>query len=127
MNTINLLNVFISGLKNAIIKNHKVFSTKSSNQIIRILKCLEREGFIYSYDISNKMLIISLKDNNGKLIIQNVDYYSKPGKRRYVNTNELKKINQSFETLILSTSKGILSNNEAIKQNIGGELLFKII
>ena len=127
MNTINLLNSFISGLKNAIIKNHKVFSTRSSTEIINILECLERDGFIHKYDISNKMLNISLKDNKGKLIIQDVNYYSKPGKRLYININELKKFNQSFETLVLSTSKGILSNNEAIKKNIGGELLFKII
>ena len=93
---------------------------------IRVLKVLYTEGFISGFRIlpnNQKKIEIFLKYSSGKPLIINVISLSKPGKRLYISNSTIWKLSSALHTLILSTSKGVLSSNECKLKNIGGELL----
>jgi small subunit ribosomal protein S8 len=96
-----------------------------------ICKVLVTEGFLESFEISTK--------GNKKVIVAKIRYekripnftdvlvVSKPSLRKYTRTSEIPGIQRKGRhTLILSTNKGIMTGHEAIKRNMGGEILFKI-
>ena len=98
-------------------------NTKISLQISKIL---EKEGLIQSFNIfSSKYLIIyfKYKGRQRRPILSNLRRISKPGRRIYVNHKEIPIIRGGLGILILSTSKGILTDREARINRIGGEIL----
>ena len=100
--------------------------TRINQQISRIL---EKEGFIDSFQISSSgEITIRLKyiGNGKKPCITNLRRISKPGLRIYVNHKEIPKILGGMGIIILSTSKGIMTDSEARLQAIGGEILCSI-
>ena len=73
------------------------------------------------------MLRVNLKYGpNGEHVIQHIERISKPGRRVYVGTSDMKEVRQGLGISVLSTSKGVLSNREARKEGVGGELLCQI-
>ncbi len=103
-----------------------VLSTKINKNIAKIL---EREGFIESYQtLNNGKLILKLKyiNEDKRSCITNLRRLSKPGLRIYVNYKEIPRILGGMGIVILSTSKGILTDNEARYHKIGGELVCSI-
>ena len=98
-------------------------NTKISLQISKIL---EKEGLIQSFNVfSSKYLIIyfKYKGRQRRPILSNLRRISKPGRRIYVNHKEIPIIRGGLGILILSTSKGILTDREARIKRIGGEIL----
>jgi len=98
----------------------------------RILDVLKKEGFISDYKIlsdeSNKpSLHIDLKYNNGLPVIREISRISKPGRRVYVKAETIPRIQNGLGLAIVSTSKGIMSDNEARTQKIGGEIICKVL
>nr|YP_009233124.1 ribosomal protein S8 [Phytophthora polonica]AMB20929.1 ribosomal protein S8 [Phytophthora polonica] len=122
--TDTLSNLF-SKIKNGyLVKKSKIVQQKSK-QSINILNILVKEGFIKSYKINSKnQLDIYLKYKNNKAVITEIKRLSKPGKRLYINNKNLYKKKTGF--YILSTSTGILTDLQAKKLNVGGELICKI-
>jgi small subunit ribosomal protein S8 len=111
-----------------LIKNQTVtvLATKINKNIAKIL---EREGFIESFQITNSgKLVLKLKylNNRKKSSITNLRRLSKPGLRIYVNSKEIPRILGGLGIVILSTSKGIMTDSEARYYKIGGELLCSI-
>ena len=107
------------------VKIQHVLTQQNSKQSINILNVLVREGFIKTYKINSKnQLDIYLKYKNNKAIITEIKRLSKPGKRLYVKNKDLYIKKQGF--YILSTSTGILTDLQAKKLNVGGELICKI-
>lgn len=103
-----------------------VLSTKINKNIAKIL---EKEGFIESFQLSNTgQLILRLKylNEEKRSSITNLRRLSKPGLRIYVRYNEIPRILGGMGIVILSTSKGIMTDNEARYHKIGGELLCSI-
>lgn len=103
-----------------------VLSTKINKNIAKIL---EREGFIESYQtLNNGKLVLKLKylNDERRSCITNLRRLSKPGLRIYVNYKEIPRILGGMGIVILSTSKGIITDNEARSHKIGGELLCSI-
>lgn len=101
-------------------------NTKTSYQISRILK---EEGFIQSFNIlSSKHLILyfKYKGHQQKPILSNLRRISKPGRRIYTNYKEIPTILGGLGIIILSTSKGILTDRDARFYRIGGEVLCSI-
>lgn len=118
----------ITCIRNGILiksKTAKVLSTKTTQNIAKIL---EREGFIESFQVSKSNLILYLKygKDKKKSCITNLRRISKPGLRIYVNYKEIPKIIGGMGIIILSTSKGIMTDSEARYYKIGGELLCSI-
>lgn len=96
-----------------------------------LLKVLESEGFIQGYSENEvrkgiKRLNIHLKYFEGQPVIRQIKRISKPGRRVYSEINALKKNFNGLGVTILSTSKGVLSDHEARKQNVGGEIICEV-
>ena len=100
----------------------------SSKIKINIARVLVEEGYINGYqeeDLENnkKNLLINLKYYEGRPVIEKIERVSRPGLRVYKPTNELPKVMGGLGILILSTSKGVMSDRQAKKQGHGGEIL----
>ncbi|MEI6540229.1 MAG: 30S ribosomal protein S8 [Planctomycetota bacterium] len=98
---------------------------------IHIVEALSREGFVWDHEVVEgdvcQMLRVNLKYGpNGEHVIQHIERVSKPGCRVYVGVGEMKPVRQGTGISVLSTSKGVLSNREAHKQGVGGELVCQV-
>ena len=117
----------LTKIRNAVRVKHPKVTVSTNKLIIGVLKVLEDKGFIGSFELKtleNKMNVadINLKYNPGPSIVE-ITRISKPGRRIYVNCNNIPRVYNGLGIAILSTSKGIMSDKEAKKQNIGGELV----
>nr|YP_010394451.1 ribosomal protein S8 [Phytophthora multivora]UXG56495.1 ribosomal protein S8 [Phytophthora capsici]DAZ88459.1 TPA_asm: ribosomal protein S8 [Phytophthora multivora]DAZ88892.1 TPA_asm: ribosomal protein S8 [Phytophthora multivora] len=122
--TDTLSNLF-SKIKNGYLAKKSKIVQQKSKQSINILNILVKEGFIKSYKINSKnQLDIYLKYRKNKAVITEIKRLSKPGKRLYIANKDLYKKKTGF--YILSTSIGILTDLQAKKLNVGGELICKI-
>jgi small subunit ribosomal protein S8 len=89
------------------------------------------KGYVESFKVdeegNKKFIIVTLKyDERGKSVINEIKRISKPGRRVYRGRDELKKFKNGYGTIVVSTSKGVLSNESAYKENVGGEALCSI-
>nr|YP_009420756.1 ribosomal protein S8 [Phytophthora nicotianae]ASO76747.1 ribosomal protein S8 [Phytophthora nicotianae]DAZ88498.1 TPA_asm: ribosomal protein S8 [Phytophthora nicotianae P1976]DAZ88931.1 TPA_asm: ribosomal protein S8 [Phytophthora nicotianae CJ01A1] len=122
--TDTLSNLF-SKIKNGYLAKKSKIIQQKSKQSINILNILVKEGFIKSYKINSKnQLDIYLKYRKNKAVITDIKRLSKPGKRLYITNKDLYKKKTGF--YIISTSIGILTDLQAKKLNVGGELICKI-
>lgn len=122
----------LTRIRNAHMVNHKivkVFNTKMSKSIINILKDYNLiENFQIIKECKHSYILIYLKytENFSKPMISYIQKVSKPGLRVYVKSKKLPKVLNGFGFSIISTSKGILTNLQAKKLNVGGEILCHI-
>jgi len=103
----------------------------SSNFRLKILEVLKNEGFISSYHIEKKennkvSLIVDLKYYEGTPVIREIKRVSKPGRRVYSRASSIPRIQNGLGLAIISTNKGIMSDIEARKNNIGGEIICRV-
>ncbi len=103
-------------------------STPYSGVREAIVKKLVKLGYLadYTLDKENKQLDIQLRYEDGSPVLTDVQLFSTPGRRWYVSYTELKPVLSGYGYSLLSSSKGIITNIEAKKLKIGGELLFNI-
>ena len=121
----------ISRIRNAqmrLLNNVKIPNSKFRSKILDVLK---REGYISNYkflsDTKNKgTLLVDLKYNQGLPVITEIKRISKPGRRIYARATSIPKIQNGLGLAIVSTSKGIMSDNEARNQNVGGEIICRV-
>jgi small subunit ribosomal protein S8 len=118
----------IARINNALIKKKKTVKILNNKNIINILTILVKNGYFYGYYFmeNNKYILIFLKYKSNKSVIQKIKRVSKPGNQKYISLYSLIKLENIFGLFFLSTSKGILSNYEAIINQIGGEIIFEI-
>tara|TARA_B100001989_G_scaffold253134_1_gene238300 strand:+ start:183 stop:572 length:390 start_codon:yes stop_codon:yes gene_type:complete len=98
---------------------------------LKILEVLKSEGYINNILIENsknnkKDLKVNLKYFEGSPVIKEIKRVSKPGRRVYSRASSIPKIQNGLGLAILSTSKGIMSDTEARKKNIGGEIICRV-
>jgi small subunit ribosomal protein S8 len=103
----------------------------SSNFRLKILEILKSEGFIISYHIEKKennkvSLVVDLKYYEGTPVIREIKRISKPGRRVYSRATSIPRIQNGLGLAIISTNKGVMSDIEARKNNIGGEIICKV-
>ena len=103
----------------------------SSNFRLKILEVLKSEGFISSYHIEKKennkiSLIVDLKYYEGTPVIREIKRVSKPGRRVYSSATSIPRIQNGLGLAIISTTKGVMSDIDARKNNIGGEVICKV-
>jgi len=121
----------IARIKNAQFRNHKILKLPSSNFKVKISEVLKKEGFIIDYKVESKKtnkfeLIINLKYNLGSPVISTIERISKPGRRIFSSAQSLPKINNGLGIAIISTPKGVMTDIEARKQRLGGEIICKV-
>jgi len=103
--------------------------SKTIEAIVEVLKAKEYLEDFNVEDLGNnkKSIKVTLKyDDNENTVINEVKRLSKPGRRVYKNASELKTFKNGYGTIIVSTNKGVMANDEAHKQNVGGEILVSI-
>ena len=98
---------------------------------LKILEVLKNEGFITNFYIESlennkKTLKVDLKYYEGSPVIKEIKRISKPGRRVYSRAGSIPKIQNGLGVAILSTPKGVMSDGEARKNNIGGEIICKV-
>ena len=121
----------ITRIRNAQLRTLGSVSIPSSKFRARILDVLKEEGYISDYkflsDAKNKgSLIVNLKYHNGLPVIKEIRRISKPGRRIYTKADSIPKIKSGLGIAIVSTSMGIMSDNDARSKNIGGEIICKV-
>ena len=120
----------IARVKNAQARNHKKVELPSSNFKTKIADILKNEGFIKNFKViseNNKsVLILDLKYHSGNPVINAFERVSKPGRRIFSRADSLPKINNGLGIAIISTPKGVMTDIDARKQKIGGEIICKV-
>jgi small subunit ribosomal protein S8 len=120
----------LTRIRNAMMAGHKVVEAPASNLKKEIARILFEKGYILSYKVVNgenkqNMLKIALKYNpkSKKPAIKKIERVSRPGLRRYIGGDEMPRVLNGLGIAIISTSKGLMTDKEAKKDNIGGEVL----
>ena len=103
----------------------------SSNFRGKILDVLKQEGYILDYkkvsdDKNISSFSVNLKYSNGSPVIREIKRISKPGRRIYAKATSMPKIQNGLGLAIISTSKGIMTDNDARIKNIGGEIICRV-
>ena len=103
----------------------------SSSLRLKTLEVLKVEGFISTYHIEKKennkiSLIVDLKYYEGNPVIKDIKRISKPGRRVYSRATSIPRIQNGLGLAIISTNKGVMSDIEARKNNIGGEIICRV-
>ncbi len=117
-------------IKNAQARNYKKVELPSSNFKVKIAGILKNEGFIKDFKISEEtkkpLLAIDLKYYSGSPVISTIERISKPGRRIFSSAGSLPKINNGLGIAIISTPKGVMTDIDARKQKVGGEIICKV-
>ena len=120
----------IARIKNAQQRNHKRVELPSSNFKVKIADILKNEGFIKDFkvnqDTNKPLLLMELKYHSGNPVISNFERVSKPGRRIFSSADGLPKINNGLGIAIVSTPKGVMTDIDARKQRVGGEIICKV-
>ena len=121
----------IARVKNAQARNHKKVELPSSNFKVKIADILKNEGFIKDFQVNNEnnnksLLQLELKYHSGNPVISTFERISKPGRRIFSSAEGLPKINNGLGIAIVSTPKGVMTDIDARKQKVGGEVICKV-
>ena len=118
----------LTRIRNANTNKHDSVLVPQSKTKLAIAEILKEEGFIANFTTvdseQGKMIEITLKYGpNGEKVIQGLKRISKPGLRIYANAEQLPKVLNGLGIAIISTSKGVVTDKQARKLNVGGEVL----
>lgn len=122
---------FLTRLRNAGAARHEKVDMPSSQFRTGLAEILAKNGYIRSYKVAKDskqgvMRVYLRYDETGGHAISSIVRISRPGRRVYVRSNEIPEVRSGLGTTILSTSKGLMSGDEAKTHNLGGELICKI-
>lgn len=121
----------LTRLRNASMRRLEVTNLYYAKIVVSILDVFKAKGFVKDYNVNNKegkqSISVQLAyDERGLPLINEIKRISKPGRRVYKGRNELKKFKNGYGTIVVSTSRGVIANEEAYIQNVGGEALCSI-
>jgi len=114
-------------IKNANQRKHKTVSIPHSKQKVAIAEIIKKDGFITDFREEgkgvNKVIIVSLKYKGNQKAITGIKRVSKPGLRVYTDAQNIPSVLSGFGTAIISTSKGLITDKQARKEGVGGEVV----
>ena len=121
----------LTRIRNGQMRSLNKISIPFSVFISKILEVLKKEGYIINFSIdkekdSKKILLVDLKYYAGQPVIREIKRISKPGRRVYSRATSIPRVHNGLGLAILSTSKGVMSDAEAIKNNLGGEIICRV-
>ncbi len=120
---------YLTRVRNAIKARHNIVEIPASNLKKEITKVLYEQGYIQNYKFDDTgvqgtiKILLKYSPTTKESGIMNLQRISKPGLRKYVGTEDLPRVLNGLGIAILSTSKGVMTNKEAKKLNVGGEVL----
>jgi len=118
-------------IKNALMARHKTVVVPGSKLKLEIVRILKEEGYIEDYRVIEekpqiKIEIVLKYDDKKRPVIAGIKRVSKPGRRIYRGYKELPKVLNGMGIAIISTSQGIMTDHEARKRRLGGEVICEI-
>ena len=120
----------IARIKNASVRNYKKVQIPSSKFKIKIADVLKNEGYIIDYKIESDegkdVMFIDLKYTSGNPVINSIQRVSKPGRRIFSSAESLPKVSNGLGIAIISTPKGVMTDQDARKNQVGGEIICKV-
>ena len=127
----DMIGDFLTRVRNAGMAKHEKVDVPSSNMRVGVAKVLQDAGYIRSYKTAKDgkqgvMRVYLRYDKKGQHMIAKINRVSRPGKRIYVGVDTVPKVRSGYGLAILSTNKGVVSGEQAIKENIGGEVLCQV-
>ena len=131
MTLVDPIGDMLTRIRNGQMRSLNKINIPFSNFRLKILEVLKKEGYIIDFNIDNdkqkiKFLSVDLKYYEGQPVIKEIKRVSKPGRRVYSKATSIPKVLNGLGLAILSTSKGIMSDTDAIKNNLGGEIICKV-
>lgn len=120
----------LTRIRNASLVKKQFVEMPISNIKFALAKVLEKEGYILAVEKVGESpratLRIQLKYDDGQSVISSIKRISKPGRRVYTKSNELQKVLSGVGVAIVSTPNGLMTNNEARKRRLGGEVICEV-
>jgi len=121
----------LTRIRNAAQRRLDTTTLLHSKTIEATVSILVDKGYLESYKVkedgNKKTIKVVLKyDENGHSVINEIKKISKPGRRVYQGADEIRSFKNGYGTLVVSTNKGVIANDEAYKQNVGGEVICSI-
>ena len=119
----------LTRIRNAAMRKLEVATLLHSNTVVGVLNVLLQKEYIAGFKVidgqnNKKTIQVELKyDDNEKSVINEITRVSKPGRRVYKSASEIKSFKNGYGTIIVSTNKGVIANDEAYAANVGGEVL----
>ena len=131
MSFVDPIGDMITRIRNAQMRTLSKVTIPNSKFRVKILEVLKQAGYISNYEIleetkSKQSLSINLKYYNGLPVIKEIKRVSKPGRRIYAKASSIPKIQNGLGLAIVSTSIGIMSDNDARNKNVGGEIICRV-
>tara|TARA_B100001996_G_C18474376_1_gene521266 strand:+ start:287 stop:682 length:396 start_codon:yes stop_codon:yes gene_type:complete len=130
MSFVDPIGDMITRIRNAQLRALNNVTIPGSKFRAKILEVLKQEGYIANYKVSSEnkkeTLQVDLKYSNGVPVIKEIKRVSKPGRRIYAKAGSIAKIQNGLGLAIVSTSMGIMSDNDARTKNIGGEIICRV-
>lgn len=121
----------LTRIRNASMRRLEVTTLYYAKIVVSVLEVFKTKGFIKDYKVNDKdgkqsIMVQLAYDEQGKSAINEIKRISKPGRRVYKGRSELKRFKNGYGTIVVSTSKGVIANDEAYRSNVGGEALCSI-
>jgi len=122
----------LTRIRNASMRKLEVTKLLHSKLVESVVAIFQEKGYIDSFKVveeegNKKFINVVLKyDDAGNQVINEIKKISKPGRRVYKPNSEIKKFKNGYGTIIVSTSKGVVSNEVAYKNGVGGEIICSI-
>lgn len=119
----------LTRIRNAAMRRLEVATLLHSNTVVGVMNVLLQKEYIAGFKVidgqnNKKTIQVELKyDDNEKSVINEITRVSKPGRRVYKSASEIKNFKNGYGTIIVSTNKGVIANDEAFAANVGGEVL----
>ena len=130
MNISDPVGDMLTRIRNAQMRGSSKVSTPASKMRMRVLDVLQTEGYIRGFaeieKDGHRNIEIELKYYDGSPVIQEIKRISKPGRRVYSSVGDIPLVRNGLGISILSTSKGVMSDNVARTENVGGEIICRV-
>ena len=122
----------LTRIRNASMRKLDTTTLIHSNTVEGVVNVLQQKEYVESFQVvegdhNKKTIKVTLKyDDNDNSVINEIKRLSKSGRRVYKNASELKNFKNGYGTIVVSTNKGVIANDEAYKLNVGGEVLCSV-
>tara|TARA_B100000029_G_scaffold462228_1_gene494561 strand:+ start:311 stop:709 length:399 start_codon:yes stop_codon:yes gene_type:complete len=131
MNLVDPIGDMLTRIRNGQMRSLNKIEIPFSNFRFKILDVLKKEGYIIDFYLNEdknkkKSITVLLKYYEGQPVIKEIKRVSKPGRRVYSRAISIPKVKNGLGLAILSTSKGVMSDAEALKNNLGGEIICRV-
>ena len=131
MNLVDPIGDMLTRIRNGQMRSLNKIEIPFSKFRFKILEVLKKEGYIIDFYLEEnkdkmKSILVVLKYYEGQPVIREIKRISKPGRRVYSRADSIPRVHSGLGLAIVSTSKGVMSDSDAIKNNLGGEVICRV-